>query len=237
MPCTGAHLPFAARALDGRAIRHVPCCRSKMRSRTNTRARKGAARVGQALLLIDFMNPLNFDGAEQLAPRALRAARRTAALKARMRADGAPIVYANDNFGRWESDFDAVIAYCRRRGGASATIATLLAPAPGERSILKPRHSAFFGTPLEFLLDELAVDRLVLTGLAADSCIMFTAHDAYLRKYALWIPGDCVASEQDGHRRTALRYMARVLDADITPFGARRQTNGTRNRHAPRARQ
>ncbi|HXR57210.1 MAG TPA: isochorismatase family cysteine hydrolase [Casimicrobiaceae bacterium] len=168
-----------------------------------------------ALLLIDFMNPLDFDGAQSLAPRALRAASRAAQLKRRMRARRSPVIYANDNFGRWEADFDAVVADCERRGGASAAMAKLLAPSDEDRSVLKPRHSAFFGTPLDFLLDELDVGSLVLTGLAADSCIMFTAHDAYLRKYALWIPADCVASEKDAWRRDALAYMARVLKARV----------------------
>jgi nicotinamidase-related amidase len=134
-----------------------------------------------------------------------------------MRAARVPVIYANDNFGRWESDFEAVVANCRERGGASARIVELLAPAAGDRSILKPRHSAFFGTPLEFLLDELGADTLVLTGISADSCIMFTAHDAYLRKYALWVPGDCVASEREVWRRGALAHMERTLKADIRP--------------------
>jgi nicotinamidase-related amidase len=121
------------------------------------------------------------------------------------------------NFGRWESDFAGVVASCRRRGGASAAMADRLAPNADDRSVLKPRHSAFFGTPLEFLLDELGIEALVLAGLAADSCIMFTAHDAYLRKYDLWIPGDCVASERDLYRRQALAHMERVLKARVTP--------------------
>ena len=171
-----------------------------------------------ALLLIDFMNPFDYPGADRLAPRALRAARISAELKTRMRAARVPVIYANDNFGRWESDFHAVVASCRERGGASATIAELLAPQSGDRSILKPRHSAFFGTPLEFLLDELGVRRLVLTGLSADSCILFTAHDAYLRKYALWVPEDCVASERDAYRSAALAHMARTLKADVRPM-------------------
>jgi len=170
-----------------------------------------------ALLLIDFMNPFDYAGAELLAPRAIRAAQNAGRLKARMRAARVPVIYANDNFGRWESDFEAVVANCRERGGASAKIVELLAPAAGDRSILKPRHSAFFGTPLEFLLDELGADTLVLTGISADSCIMFTAHDAYLRKYALWVPGDCVASEREAWRRGALAHMERTLKADIRP--------------------
>jgi len=185
---------------------------------TPARAQKRATKARTALLLIDFMNPLDFDGAQSLAPRAVRAASRAAELKKRMRARREPVIYANDNFGRWEADFAAVVADCERRGGASARMAKLLAPVKGDRSVLKPRHSAFFGTPLDFLLDELGVGRLVLAGLAADSCIMFTAHDAYLRKYELWIPGDCVASENDAWRRDALAYMTRVMKARIDPL-------------------
>lgn len=185
-----------------------------------TTARKSATAKRTALLLIDFMNPLDFDGAQSLAPRALKAASRAAILKKRMIAARAPVIYANDNFGRWESDFDAIVADCERRGGASAAMAKALAPTQDDRSVLKPRHSAFFGTPLDFLLDELNVARLVLAGLAADSCIMFTAHDAYLRKYGLWIPADCVASEKDAWRRDALAYMARVLKARTDPLTA-----------------
>jgi len=188
------------------------------------RAHAHATKTRSALLLIDFMNPLDFDGAQALAPKAVKAAARAAALKKRMRARGAPVIYANDNFGRWEADFAAVVADCEHRGGASATMAKLLAPQPGDRSILKPRHSAFFGTPLEFLLDELHVSHLVLAGLAADSCIMFTAHDAYLREYGLWIPADCVASEQDEWREDALAYMARVLKARVEPVERPGQT-------------
>jgi nicotinamidase-related amidase len=177
-------------------------------------------RKRSALLLIDFMNPFDYEGADRLAPRAVKAAEGAAKLRARMRDERVPVIYANDNFGRWESDFKAVVENCRRRGGASAKIANMLAPEAKDRSVLKPRHSAFFGTPLEFLLDELRVQRLVLAGLSADSCIMFTAHDAYLRKYALWIPADCVASERDSYQRAALEHMSRTLKADVTPVGS-----------------
>ena len=177
-------------------------------------------RKRSALLLIDFMNPFDYEGADRLAPRAVKAAEGAAKLKARMREDRVPVIYANDNFGRWESDFKAVVESCRQRGGASGKIADMLAPERKDRSVLKPRHSAFFGTPLEFLLDELRVQRLVLAGISAESCIMFTAHDAYLRKYALWIPADCVASERDSYQRAALEYMARTLKADVTAVGS-----------------
>jgi nicotinamidase-related amidase len=167
-----------------------------------------------ALLLIDFMNPLDFDGADELAPAAVRAAQRTAALKEKLGARDIPAIYTNDNFGHWESNFDAVVRACIDLGGASGRMARLLAPRDGDHSVLKPRHSAFFGTPLEFLLEQMHVDNLILTGLAADSCIMFTAHDAYLRKHRLWVPRDCVASQREEYTQAALEHMARVLKAD-----------------------
>ena len=173
--------------------------------------------AGTILVLVDFLNFMDFDGADALAPHAIRAAGHAAKLKARLRRAGVPVIYANDNFGHWESDMRAVVEACRARGGAARSLAELLAPEEGDRSVLKPRHSAFYGTPLEFLLDELAARRLVLAGLTADSCIMFTAHDAYVREYGLWIPGDCVASAELRHARGALEHMQRVLKARIDP--------------------
>jgi len=179
-------------------------------------ARQGAARA--ALLIIDFFNPRGFEGG--LAAATLRAARNTARLKARLRKAGVPAIYANDNFGNWQSEFTELVAQCRTIRGAPAAIADLLAPDEHDRSVLKPRHSAFYETPLEFLLADLGVTMLVLTGVSADSCIMFTAHDAYLRKLDLWIPADCVASPKPAYTRAALTHQERVLRASIVDSGA-----------------
>jgi nicotinamidase-related amidase len=156
------------------------------------------------LLLVDFMNPLDFVGAERLAPKAIVAAKKALALKRRCREARIPVIYANDNFGRWESQFAEVVRSCVERGGPSAQLAQLLAPEDGDLSILKPRHSAFYGTPLEFLLEALGAQCLIVTGLAADSCVLFTACDAFLREYPVWVPPDCVASETDAATRRAL---------------------------------
>lgn len=177
-------------------------------------------KASAALLMIDFFNPLDFEGGTALAQPALRAARRTASLKARLRRAGVPAIYANDNFGHWESEFSAQVLQCKKLPGAPGEIARLLTPAPGDRSILKPRHSAFFGTPLDFLLDELQVRRLILTGLTADNCITFTASDAYLRKFELWVPTDCVAAIKPEFKGTALRHMKRVFKASIVGAAA-----------------
>ena len=171
---------------------------------------------GAVLLLVDFFNPRGFKGGA-LSRATVRAAQRTARLKARLRKRGVPAVYANDNFGRWESEFAALVQQCRSIKGDVSTVAQLLAPQQGDRSILKPRHSAFYETPLPYLLDSLGAKSLVLTGASADSCIMFTAHDAYLRELDLWIPSDCVASSAAAYTRAALAHMQRVLKASTAP--------------------
>jgi nicotinamidase-related amidase len=177
-------------------------------------------KASAALVIVDFFNPLDFEGGTALAQPALRAARRTAFLKARLRRAGVPAIYANDNFGHWESEFSALVLQCQKLPGAPGEIARLLTPDAGDRSVLKPRHSAFFGTPLEFLLDELHVRRLILTGLTADNCITFTASDAYVRKFELWIPADCVAAIKPEFKQAALRHMKRVLKASVTGAAA-----------------
>lgn len=169
------------------------------------------------LLLVDFVNPLKFEGSEDIADSAVQAARRTAALRRQLSATGVRAIYANDNYGLWTSDFKGLWKRCAALAGAPGKIAGLLPPRLRDFSLLKPRHSAFYATPLEILLQQLHCKRLVVTGLAADSCILFSAMDAYLRGYSLWIPEDCVAAESHDARDKALELMARTLKAEIGP--------------------
>jgi nicotinamidase-related amidase len=160
-----------------------------------------------ALLMVDFVNPLRFAGADRLAPMALAAGAATARLKARCRRANWPTIYANDNFGQWNSEFSSLVKRCATGGSDSAALVDLLTPDKVDLSILKPRHSAFYGSPLEFLLVELRVSGLIITGIAADSCVLFTAMDAFLRRYSVWVPRDCVASESLAKRDAALTQM------------------------------
>src|SRR3954467_15692228 len=124
------------------------------------------------LLLVDFINHFQFPGADKLAPRAVRAAEAAARLKADMLRDGCTCIYANDNFGEWRTEFSALVKAALEKRDASAEIAAMLRPGPRDLSILKPRNSAFYGTPLEFLLDELEVSTIVIAGVAVDMCVM-----------------------------------------------------------------
>src|SRR5436190_20323756 len=116
----------------------------------------------RALLLIDFFNPMDFVGGAALARFALVAAKRAAVLKAALRRARVPAIYANDNFGHWQSEFSTLVGRCAQLRGPPGEIARALTPQPGDLSVLKPRHSAFYGTPLEFLLDELGTRTLIL---------------------------------------------------------------------------
>jgi nicotinamidase-related amidase len=177
-------------------------------------------RSDRVLLLVDFINPLDFPGSEALAPAALEAARATAKLKQRLAARGVPAIYANDNYGVWQSDFHSLVSTCLGLDGASAEIAKLLYPQAGDITILKPRHSAFFSSPLELLLTEMEAKELVICGLASDMCVQLTAGDAFLREYPCWVPSDCHAAETEAAKQAAIDYMANVLKCDVRPSTA-----------------
>jgi nicotinamidase-related amidase len=168
------------------------------------------------LLLIDVINDLEFDGGEALLAQALPMAERLAALKRRARAAGIPAVYVNDNFGRWRSDLRALLAHALTEGVRGKPLVERLVPEPDDYFVLKPKHSGFFSTTLDTLLEYLRPATLILTGLTADNCVLFTASDAYLRDYHLVIPADCVASIDPRHTHLALEHMHRVLKADLT---------------------
>jgi nicotinamidase-related amidase len=168
-----------------------------------------------ALLLIDVINDMEFPEGEKLLRHALPAARRIAELKSRAIAAGVPVIYVNDNFGRWRSDFTRQVQHCLQDHVRGEPIARLLAPEKNDYFVLKPKSSAFFGTTLHSLLDHLGVKTLILTGVAADVCILFTAHDAHLLNYKIVVPSDCVASNFKRETRTALANMKKATHALI----------------------
>ena len=170
-----------------------------------------------ALLLIDWINDLEFDGGDKLFPRALKAAHATAALRKRAKQAGVPVIYCNDNFGKWRSDFRSLLQHVLKDDVRGRPIAQLLAPDEHDYFVLKPKHSGFHSTSLDVLLAHLGARTLVLTGLAGNFCVLFTAHDAYMRDFRLLVPGDCTASEEDADNRHALGHMAGVCKADTGP--------------------
>lgn len=170
-----------------------------------------------ALLLIDVINDLEYPEGDQMLPHARQMASRLATLKKRARAAVVPVIYANDNFGRWRSDFSAQVEHCLHDGVRGQPVVELLRPEEDDYFVLKPKHSGFYSTTLDLLLDYLQAETLVLTGIAGNNCVLFTANDAYLRDFRLFVPADCVASNSDEENRVALEQMRKVLKADIRP--------------------
>jgi nicotinamidase-related amidase len=174
-------------------------------------------RAPLALLILDMVSDFEFEGGAALFRAALPVAHRIARLRARADDTGVPVIYVNDNRGRWRSDIREVIAAAWREGARGAPIARLLAPRARDYCILKPKHSGFFATPLATLLEYLGTRRLVLTGASTHQCVLFTANDAYVRDLGLSIPRDCVAAESAAATRLAFDYFHRVLGADLRP--------------------
>ncbi|HEX3557721.1 MAG TPA: isochorismatase family cysteine hydrolase [Pyrinomonadaceae bacterium] len=170
-----------------------------------------------ALLLIDVINDLEFEGGEELLRHALPMARKLSALKRRAKEAGVPVVYVNDNFGKWQSDFKKILEHCLKGGVRGKPVAEMLRPEEDDYFVLKPKHSGFFSTTLDVLLDYLGVKTLVLTGLTGDICVLFTAHDAYMRDFNLVTPSDCIASNDSSENEYTLEKMSRLMDADTRP--------------------
>ena len=186
------------------------------RRRARTRNVKGAVTNGHpyALLLVDVINELEFDGAERLRSKAVAMARRVAALKRRASRAGVPCIYVNDNFGQWRSDFRTLVDRCLHGGVRGEPVARLLAPDEDDFFVLKPLHSGFYTTTLDLLLRELGSEKLVICGLATEGCVLFTASDAYIRGFEIFVPRDGCASESASRHRAALDIMRKMLKAD-----------------------
>jgi nicotinamidase-related amidase len=170
-----------------------------------------------ALLLIDVVNDLEFPEGDQVLRYALPMADRIAELKARAREAGVPVIYVNDNFGRWRSNVQALVDHAVREGARGRPVVERLRPGEDDYFVIKPKHSGFFSTTLDTLLEYLQVQTVVLTGIAANICVLFTANDAYMRDFHLVVPRDAVASNTEDENHYALEQMRVVLKADTRP--------------------
>lgn len=164
------------------------------------------------LLLIDVINDFQFPDAELLIRPATTAVKNIAALKRRAKSQGIPSIYVNDNFGRWRSDFKALIDICRKEDSKGKDIVEQLLPEHDDYFVLKPKHSAFHQTPLHVMLQYLRARTLILTGLTADNCILLTAGDAHMLEYEVIVPSDCVAAISTHRKREALNLLKNAIN-------------------------
>ncbi|WP_228547594.1 isochorismatase family cysteine hydrolase [Filobacillus milosensis] len=169
-----------------------------------------------ALLIIDMINRMDFDGAEDLYENTKEIIDPIINLKRYAQQKDMPVIYVNDNFGMWKENHHKLIDYCKE--GMAKDWIEKLEPDEDDYFIFKPKHSGFYGTQLNFLLEDLDVEHLIMTGIAGDMCVLFTAKDAYMEGYSMWVPKNCMASEETIYNDAALQIIHRLTQCDITPF-------------------
>ncbi len=174
-------------------------------------------RVG--LLIVDVINDLEFPDNEYLIGRSSKLTENILRLKRRCRAAGIPVVYANDNKGRWRSDMRHVVETCGREGAAGQEMVRRLAPQAEDYVVLKPKHSAFYATPLEVLLEHMGVKSLIIAGITTDSCVLQTVSDAYVRDLQIYVPEDCSAGLSAEEERRGLEVLRKSFAANTTKIG------------------
>src|SRR5678816_2476192 len=163
-------------------------------------------------------------------------AMRLATLKRRATTAGVPAIYINDNFGQWRSDFRQTVTHCTSPRSPGRRVSQRLKPTSRDYFVLKPKHSGFYDTTLDTLLETLRIRRVIVTGIAGNICVLFTANDAYMRDLKVFAPADCIVSNTTADNDYALRQIAVVLKGNVTASAELRFTRtgrAARTHYAP----
>ena len=169
------------------------------------------------LLLVDVINDLDFPHNSALLKAVPALGSNISRLKSRCRALGIPAIYANDNRGRWRSEFSAVLNHCLQPGAPGRRLVERLVPEATDYVVLKPKHSVFCATPLDTLLFYFRAKTIILTGLTTNACIVASASELYVRDLKVYVPSDCVAALSQQEHRDALELMRKSFAVDTTP--------------------
>ncbi|ASN03772.1 isochorismatase family cysteine hydrolase [Virgibacillus necropolis] len=164
-----------------------------------------------AVIFIDIINDFNFERGERLLKHTKEILPHLKKLKRYAKDNKVPVIYVNDHYGLWQADYNKLINHCKNEN--SQEIIEEMQPDHDDYFLIKPKHSAFFQTPLESLLIELGKTNLILAGIAGDICILFTAKDAYMYEYSLRVPENCIASNEKKGNEYSLYLMRSVMDA------------------------
>jgi nicotinamidase-related amidase len=170
-----------------------------------------------ALIVVDMLNSYEHADAEQLTASVERSLPAMQRVIERAASDDVLTIYVNDNFGAWTSDRDELVRSAL--SGRYRHLVEPIAPRDGTLFVVKARHSIFFQTPLEYLLGQEEVDRVVLIGQVTEQCILYSALDAYIRHLDIAVPRDAVAHIHEHLADAALELMALNMDADICTAG------------------
>jgi nicotinamidase-related amidase len=168
-----------------------------------------------ALLVIDMFNDYCFEHGDVLLENARAAVPRIRELIDRVEGEDTLLLYVNDNYGDWNASRDDLVR--KALDGKGGDVLEAIVPPDDAVLVHKARHSVFYGTPIEYLLFQEGVDRLILTGQVTEQCILYSALDGYVRHYELAVPSDAVAGIHDDLSDAALKMMQTNMDADVEP--------------------
>jgi nicotinamidase-related amidase len=169
-----------------------------------------------ALVIVDVLNPYQHEDADRLAESMAATVDQIAVLLDRARDEQRPVIYVNDNYGHWNSS-SAQLLEVALQEGRHPELVEPLRPPEDANFVIKARHSIFYETPLEYLLRQLDVSRLLLCGQVTEQCILYSALDAYVRHLSVAIPTDAVAHIDPQLADAALQMMHRNMRADLRP--------------------
>jgi nicotinamidase-related amidase len=168
-----------------------------------------------ALVVVDMLNTYEHADAEELISSVREALPNIASLVERAHAEDVEIIYVNDNYGAWNAGRGELVE--RASTGPHGDLIEPIVPTEDTAFVVKARHSAFFETPLEYLLRQGGIGRIVLVGQVTEQCILYSALDAYIRHFEVVVPPDAVAAIHPELHDAALEMMRINMDADLTP--------------------
>lgn len=128
-----------------------------------------------------------------------------------------PIIYVSDSHSEDDREF-SLWGQHAVSGTKGSEIVPELKPEEGNFTINKTKYSAFYDTELEFLLKELGLDELVLTGVLTHICIQHTAADAFYRGYDIVVPKGCVEDISDEKNQRALSFIEENYGGKVIDF-------------------
>jgi nicotinamidase-related amidase len=165
-----------------------------------------------ALIVVDMINSYDHPDAERLTECVEKVLPTIAEV-----IDGwdGPTIYVNDNFGHWRSNRDDLLESAL--SGEFGKLVEPIAPKDDSMFVVKARHSIFYQTPLEYLLGQERIDKIVLVGQVTEQCILYSALDAYIRHIEVRVPRDAVAHIHEDLAEAALKMMELNMSADVSP--------------------
>ncbi len=170
----------------------------------------------EALLLIDLITDFEFEDGEQLYRSTRKIIPAVAELKRRAKRAGLPVIYVNDEFDETDGEVCSLIRHVRSSSEQGSEILSYIEP-DDDYFVAKPQRSGFYATSLGVLLLSMGVSKIVIAGVTTDICVLFTAHDAYMRGYEVAVPKDTSTAVRSEFHNDGIKLIERVADADISP--------------------